>query len=60
MLTGLVLENFKAIGARQVIPFASITLIFGPNSAGKSSILQSLLLLRAPFKTGWRRGRPGP
>ena len=46
MLGGLVLQNFKAFGERQVIPFAPITLIFGPNSAGKSSILQSLLLLK--------------
>lgn len=42
----LILENFKAFGSRQVIPLAPITLIFGANSAGKSSIIQSLLLLK--------------
>jgi len=46
VLGGLILENFKAFGARQAIPFAPITLIFGPNGAGKSSIIQSLLLLK--------------
>lgn len=46
MLGGLILENFKAFGLRQEIPLAPITLIFGANSAGKSSILQSLLLLK--------------
>ncbi len=46
MLAKLILENFKAFGHRQVIPLAPITLIFGANSAGKSSILQSLLMLK--------------
>jgi hypothetical protein len=40
------LENFKAFGQRTVIPLAPITLIFGQNSSGKSSILQSLSLLK--------------
>lgn len=46
MLHSLELENFKAFGKRAHIPFAPITLIFGENSAGKSSILQSLNLLK--------------
>ncbi len=46
MLSALVLENFKAFGTRQVVPLAPITLIFGANSSGKSSILQSFLLLK--------------
>jgi predicted ATP-dependent endonuclease of OLD family len=46
MLKCLELENFKAFGERQKIPFAPITLIFGPNSSGKSSILQALYLLK--------------
>ncbi len=46
MLKSLHLENFKAFGDRTVIPLAPITLIFGENSAGKSSILQALNLLK--------------
>ena len=45
-LAGLILENFKSFGERTVVPMAPITLLFGENSAGKSSILQSLLLLK--------------
>ena len=45
MLHALELENFKAFGKRARIPFAPITLIFGENSAGKSTILQALYLL---------------
>jgi hypothetical protein len=44
MLTQLRLGNFKAFGPTQTIPIKPITLIFGPNSAGKSSIIHSLLL----------------
>lgn len=46
MLNSLILENFKAFGGRRVIPIRPLTLMFGPNSAGKSAILQALLLLR--------------
>ena len=46
MLHSLELENFKAFGERTHIPFAPITLIFGENSAGKSTILQALNLLK--------------
>ena len=46
MLHALELENFKAFGKRSRIPFAPITLIFGENSAGKSTILQALNLLK--------------
>lgn len=46
MLKSIELENFKAFGQRTTIPLAPITLIFGQNSSGKSSILQSLNLLK--------------
>lgn len=46
MLRSMQLENFKAFGQRTIIPLAPITLIFGENSSGKSSILQSLNLLK--------------
>jgi len=40
------LHNFKAFRDTGEIPLKPITVIAGPNSAGKSSILQSLLLLK--------------
>jgi len=46
MLKAIELENFKAFGERNRIELAPITLIFGENSAGKSSILQALNLLK--------------
>ena len=47
MLTGIRLRNFKAFGDEmQEAPLSKITLIYGPNSGGKSSIIQSLLLLK--------------
>ena len=51
MLQALELENFKAFGERARIPFAPITLIFGENSAGKSSILQALNLLKQTLES---------
>ena len=58
MLKHLILQNFKAFGARAVFDFAPITLIYGRNSSGKSSILQSLLLLRQ--STGGSLNFEGP
>lgn len=46
MLLSVKLRNFKAFRDEQSIPLAPLTLIFGKNSSGKSSILQSLLFLR--------------
>jgi hypothetical protein len=46
MISELGIGNFKAFGPAQRIPLRPITLVFGPNSAGKSSIIQSLLLAR--------------
>lgn len=43
MLTALRLGNFKAFGESQTIPIRPLTLIFGPNSGGKSSIIHGLL-----------------
>ena len=51
MLHSLELENFKAFGKRARIPFAPITLIFGENSAGKSTILQALYLLKQTLES---------
>jgi hypothetical protein len=46
MLRAIELENFKAFGARSRVEFAPITLVYGQNSAGKSSILNALNLLK--------------
>ena len=51
MLHALELENFKAFGERARIPFAPITLIFGENSAGKSTILQALNVLKQTLES---------
>ncbi|WP_296083118.1 AAA family ATPase [uncultured Agrobacterium sp.] len=45
-LSRIEIENFKGVGARQVIELRPITLLFGPNSAGKSTILQALHYVR--------------
>src|SRR3954447_12318032 len=45
-LSRIEIENFKGIGTAQIIDLKPITLLFGPNSAGKSTILQALHYLR--------------
>ena len=45
-ITNISIENFKGVGERVDIPLRPITLLFGANSAGKSTILQALLYLR--------------
>jgi hypothetical protein len=52
MLTSLEIENFKGIAARQRIDFAPLTLLFGANSAGKSTLLQALLYLQELIERG--------
>jgi ABC-type ATPase involved in cell division len=52
MLTSLEIENFKGIASRQRIDFAPLTLLFGPNSAGKSTVLQALLYLHELIERG--------
>lgn len=43
MIKSLRLGNFKAFGDTQTIPIRPLTLIFGANSSGKSSIIHGLL-----------------
>ncbi|ATB26891.1 AAA family ATPase [Melittangium boletus] len=52
MLTSLEIENFKGFAGRQRIEFAPLTLLFGANSAGKSTILQALLYLHELIERG--------
>lgn len=52
-LLGWNVSNFKAFGREpQSIPLAPITLVFGPNSAGKSSALHSLLFSHEAVTNG--------
>jgi hypothetical protein len=46
MIDTVELENFRAFGRKTTIPLAPITLLFGQNSAGKSSVLHALNLLK--------------
>lgn len=45
-ITKIRLRNFKCFADSGDIPLAPLTVLFGRNNTGKSSILQSLLLLR--------------
>ncbi|MDC5514827.1 DUF3696 domain-containing protein [Acinetobacter baumannii] len=46
MLKQISIENFKAFADLQEIDLAPITLIYGANSSGKSSIIHSLMVLK--------------
>ncbi len=50
MLTHLKLDNFKIWRSTEAMRLAPITLLLGTNSAGKSSLIQSLLLIRQTVK----------
>ncbi|MCK9229487.1 MAG: DUF3696 domain-containing protein [Syntrophales bacterium] len=52
MLTVLRIGNFKAFAETQRIPVRPLTLIYGANSSGKSSVLHSLILARHAQETG--------
>ena len=49
ILKALTLENFKGIREPVRIEFAPLTLLFGPNSSGKSTIIKALQLASAIF-----------
>ena len=44
-ITSITIENFKGIGDAVTIPIRPITLLFGKNSSGKSTVLQALRYL---------------
>jgi hypothetical protein len=59
VITELRIGNFKAFGETQRVPIKPLTLIFGANSSGKSSIIHSLLLAHHGMETGeYDVGRP--
>ena len=51
-ISGITISNFKSIGGEQRIDFRPITLLFGPNSAGKSTVLQALQFMRELLERG--------
>src|SRR5690242_4561398 len=52
MIKKVELRNFK-IFEKQDFSFSSLTLITGINGIGKSSVIQSLLLLKQSFEIGY-------
>lgn len=50
MITKFKVENFKSFSNSEDMNFAPITLIYGPNSSGKSSVIQALLMLKQTFE----------
>ncbi|WP_050582036.1 AAA family ATPase [Vibrio harveyi] len=51
-ITKLTLTNFRSFQKAQSIDFSPVTLLFGPNSVGKSSVLMGLFYLHHFLKTG--------
>ncbi len=52
MLSSFTIANFKAFADAQKIPLRPLTLVFGANSSGKSSLIHSLLFSRHAIETG--------
>ena len=44
-IKSITIQNFKGIRRKAVIPLAPVTMLFGANSSGKSSILHALIYL---------------
>lgn len=52
------LQNFQGVGAYTEIPIAPITLFYGPNSAGKSTVADAFQFLRETLSgqnEGWQK-----
>ena len=52
MLRRISIENFKAVGERVDINLKPVTLLFGPNSVGKSTILHAIHYAHAILESG--------
>ncbi len=52
MITKITLENFKGIKDKIEIPIAPLTLLFGGNSSGKSTILHAIAYAREVLERG--------
>lgn len=51
-ITGLSITNFRSFQEAQKIDFAPITLLFGPNSVGKSTVLMALSYIQHIINEG--------
>ncbi|WP_180172585.1 AAA family ATPase [Acinetobacter sp. YH12023] len=51
-ITKISLTNFRAFKQTQTIEFAPVTLLFGPNSVGKSTVLKALFYLQQILSKG--------
>lgn len=58
MFRKLLIKNFRTFRTLQSIPLRPITLIYGPNSNGKSSLIKSLLLLKQTVEQGGANAFP--
>ena len=58
MIRYLQIENFKSL-KKTAIPLERLNLFFGMNGMGKSSVIQTLLLLRQSYWAGHTRGLHG-
>ena len=58
-ITSITIENFKCIGNAVTIPIRPITLLFGKNSSGKSTVLQALLYYFAIREDEWSSIKTG-
>ncbi len=52
MISAISIGNFKAFADLQRIPIRPLTLVYGANSSGKSSIIHSLILARHALEKG--------
>ncbi len=58
MIRYIQIENFKSI-KKVAFPVEKLNLFFGMNGMGKSSVIQSLLLLRQSYWARMVKGLPG-
>ena len=59
MITRLKVENFQGFKGERSVDLAPITLIYGPNASGKSSIARAIKLFAQSFKASKNNGFAG-
>jgi predicted ATPase len=60
MITEWILERFKSIAERQTLTMRPLTVLAGANSSGKSTVLQSMLLLAQTLASKVERRQLSP